>query len=228
MGQMATTPKEPFPFMRLPPELRNMVYKELLVQPGMICIQFRGCPPGESVQRADGRGSDHCIDVKALRQLLWTSKTIYQEAAPFYFGSNHFRFQCLGTLTKCLQRLRPDSRRLLRRITVSFSNSTPARAMKLLGTCVSLSELTLEMCLGTAWSSRRKQDGRMQFNGLNDLLKIRGLDKFTVDTTHMEPYREEGHNIFFDEKGLADVLEVLKEPRNPAKLRRAGGEGLSG
>lgn len=224
MGEVTTAPKEPFPFMRLPPEIRNMVYKELLVQPGVVCVQWKDLRI-EEYMRSKGRlGTDECIDEcidgRSIRQLLWTSKTIYREASTFYFGSNHFRFQCLGTLTTCLQHLKPDFRRLLRRITVPFTNVAPARAMKLLGRCISLSELTLEISsLGTTWSSRRYQ-GRMKFNGLNDLLKIRGLDKLTVDSTRMEPFRRKGIDVFADEKGLANVLQILKEPHDPAKLKR--------
>jgi hypothetical protein len=230
MGEVTTAPKEPFPFMRLPPEIRNMVYKELLVQPGVVCVQYNDLlmqkyvrkrfRMEEYVRSKDGLGIDVCIDGRSIRQLLWTSKTIYREASTFYFGSNHFRFECLGTFTTCLQHLKPDFRRLLRRITVPFTNDTPARAMKLLGTCISLSELTLEISsLSTTWSSRRHQ-GRMKFNGLNDLLKIRGLDKLTVDSTRLEPFRRKGIDVFADEKGLANVLQILKEPHDPAKLKR--------
>jgi len=225
MGEVTTAPKEPFPFMRLPPEIRNMVYKELLVQPGVVCVQYNDSRVEEYVRKdlrikEGSREIEVCIDGRSIRQLLWTSKTIYREASTFYFGSNHFRFQCLDMLTTCLQHLKPDFRRLLRRITVPFTNVAPARAMKLLGTCISLSELTLEISsLCTTWSSRRYQ-GRMKFNGLNDLLKIRGLDKLTVDLTRMERFRRKGIDVFADEKGLANVLQILKEPHDPAKLKR--------
>lgn len=225
MDEVTTVPNEPFPFMRLPPEIRNMVYKELLVVPGIICIHRDSDVEAgltrvqESVRSKDGMGKSVRIDGKSIRQLLWTSKTIYKEASTFYFGSNHFRFASLDMLTECLQHIKLDFRRLLRRITVPFWGLAPAKGMKALATCVSLSELTL----GISWYTSRYLRGDqnlMKPNGLNDLLKIRGLEKVTLDIEDIKYFHDLDISNFFDKDTLANALQILKEPHDPAKLKR--------
>lgn len=225
MDKVTTAPNAPFPFMRLPPEIRIMIYKELLVMPGTINIKWKFffeekiLRIEESVRSKDGMGLDVCIDGKSARQLLWASKTIYQEASTFYFGSNHFHFGSLNMLTKCLEHIKPDFRRLLRRITVRYMGYAPAKAMKALATCISLSELTLEICMSTGILERGYQ-GLMKLNGLNDLLKIRGLEKVTLDTEDIDSHPRHHFGTFSDKDALADALQILKEPHDPAKLKR--------
>ncbi|KAK5114223.1 hypothetical protein LTR85_010288 [Meristemomyces frigidus] len=58
---------KPFRFLDLPPEMRNMVYTELLTLPDCTCPK-------------------HCI---CFPQILRTSRQIYDEAVPVLYGENH-------------------------------------------------------------------------------------------------------------------------------------------
>ncbi len=219
-----TAPKAPFPFMRLPPEIRNMVYKELLVMPAMIAIGI-GWSEGrsiivEKVRLEDDEESDFEIDQKATRKLLHTSKTIYQEASHFYWGSNHLYFEDLDMLTEYLQRLRPDFRRLITHVTVRYIGRAPARAMKALSGCISLRKLTLDISFMTIYQTRITSAGLMTLTGMNDLLKLRGLEKVNLDTTRLDSGLKTAAWLSQGMSNVVDAIQVLKKPHDPARLKR--------
>ena len=223
MEEATTAPVEPFPFMRLPPEVRNMVYKEALVMPGIISIE-RGLVSFyyarlEVVRNKIGSEIDLKIDQKSTRALLQTSKTVYQEASPVYFGSNHFYFDDVDLLTRFLQTLRPDFRRLITQMTVHYYGRAPAKAMKALSGCISLTQLTLELSVLTAYCMTQKSAGVMTLMGLKDLLKIRGLQDVNIGTSRIN-LQEAPMGYLAEITIQGDTLQVLKEPHNPIKLKR--------
>lgn len=209
---------EPFPFMKLYPEIRNMVYKELLVMPGMVGIEDRftdrRVQTVEFVYRRDASKTKLDIDQKATRALLGTSKAIYEEASHFYFRSNHFYFEDMNLLNVFVQKMRPDFRRLIRRVTVHYCGRAPARTMRSLATCVGLSELTLKFSYGTLPYSP------MTLTGLKDLLKIRGLTDVKIDTEVMDTHPAQPLYAFKSKDELASALQVLKKPHNPGNLKK--------
>ena len=216
-------PMEPFPFMKLCPEIRNMVYEELLVMPGMVGIEYRFIDHRvqivEFVHSSEASKTKLDINQKSTRALLGTSKAIYEEASHFYFRSNHFYFEDVDLLEVFVQKMRPDFRRLIRRVTVNYSGRAPARAMRSLATCIGLLELTLKFSFDTYLCIRAPYTF-MTLIGFKDLLKIRGLTDVKIDTEAMDthPFRDIRDFRMKDE--LASALQILKKPHNPGNLKK--------
>lgn len=65
------------PFLRLPPEIRNIIYKEILIQPGCGCARSHPIKP---------------LPLFTLAQppLTRVNRQIRQECLPVYYGSNTF------------------------------------------------------------------------------------------------------------------------------------------
>ncbi|KAL8643730.1 MAG: hypothetical protein Q9226_008153 [Calogaya cf. arnoldii] len=77
--QLRTAPG--FPFMKLPPELRNKIYEDVLTAPWDIDID---------AHNEDYSPGDSC-------QLLGVINSIHNEAYPIYFRCNTFHYSCRST-----------------------------------------------------------------------------------------------------------------------------------
>lgn len=132
--QLITPPQETFPFMRLPPEIRNMIYKQALV-----------IPPGIIRLNVDNRYPDR----NPACPLLSTCRTIYAEAAIFYYGLNRFNLYNMNLLGNWLRSVRPESRRLISRITMIYAGQTSIKDLKSLAEFVDLKELYLHIDVRT-------------------------------------------------------------------------------
>ena len=91
--------------MRLPNELRNLVYKELLIEPEHveICFQYvsldgirrRVAVSGCRRNCAGRYGSERpkLVSQQAVRAVFLTSRTVYRESTSIYFAYNTFELQ---------------------------------------------------------------------------------------------------------------------------------------
>ena len=223
-----------FPFMELPGEIRNMIYRTILVQPGIVFISGDEYGPGyreDVVSRhlpvrmrgAPDRIMNHShlfINLPTVRTLLGTSKQIYDEAAWFYYGCNHFHFSNLPILYNFLQATRPDFRRHITRMSLQYSGQFVVKAVKLLPGCVSLSRLRLVLNEHTMGHRLMKTSARLRdMTGLKDLLQLRGLRVVVVDTHLIDSVGNYATSLA-DKDYVVNALQVLKEPHNPAKLKR--------
>ncbi|KAL8848811.1 MAG: hypothetical protein Q9221_006189 [Calogaya cf. arnoldii] len=209
--------KEPFPFMKLPLELRYMVYKELLVMPCPITIysparHYHQTGHLAFVTRND-RHEEYCP--LATCQILQVSKAVHAEAMPVYFGSNTFDLWDLDALSYFLSKLNPDSRRCITSVILSdYYGRHPARSMKILRGCVSLRQLTLMFASGAfnygniPWHS---------VHGLKDLLQIRGIQCLKTNKPNTD-WLWVGASTKWPE--LVKKLQVLKQPYSEAAIRR--------
>lgn len=194
-------PKGPFAFMRLPPEIRRMVYKEILVMPEEICdgvwVPHRGHDPKTQPR---------------VRQFLLTSKATYFESMPIYFGLNIFHFHMMSSMEDFLKRTAVDHRRCIRRVSFDFYGAAPARSLKLLRECVSLQYLHVKAGIfSTHWG---KHGRLMEAHGVNNLLKIRGIRKLEI-TCNDPP----GAHTPDDWVCFVGALQTLKLPHTPQFLR---------
>lgn len=82
-----------FPFLHLPPELRNRIYHLALCAPGEIC------PAALDAKVRLSRKSDKRARLSICTDLLGACKETQAEAAPVLYGSNTFRFANAG---KCV------------------------------------------------------------------------------------------------------------------------------
>ena len=74
-----------FPFMKLPPELRNKIYACCLLVEGHILS------PDAECWRYDPRLVYRDDKLRSVSGILSLSKAVHQEAAPIFYGKNTFR-----------------------------------------------------------------------------------------------------------------------------------------
>ena len=223
-----------FPFMELPGEIRNMIYRNILIQPGIIYVNGDEYGPGyredvvtrrlpDWMRGAPDRMANYThlfINQTTVRRLLETSKTIYDEAAWFYYGCNHFFFSHLPILYNFLQATRPDFRRHITHMSLHYRGRYVAKAVNLLPQCVSLEKLELVLDERTIDDRHMKTSTRLRdMVGLKDLLQLRGLREVTLDTHLIDGVAKYATSLA-DQDYVVNALQVLTEPHNPVKLRR--------
>ena len=217
--------------MELPGEIRNMIYRNLLIMPGIIYINGGQYGPGYRedvvVQRPTWGLGDHIMNRRFLsinqtrvRRLLETSKHIYAEAAWFYYGCNHFYFSSLPILYNFLQATRPDFCRHITHMSLMYSGRFVVKAIKLLRGCVSLSRLQLVLDDSTTWDRHMRTNSWLRnMTGLKDLLQLRGLREVTVDNHLVDSVPMYAASLA-DKDYVVNGLQVLTQPHDLAKLRQ--------
>lgn len=206
---------KPFPFMKLPVELREKVYSEFLVSPNSVIFDASTRPRLlKYVPKETHSIKQHKKDAASL---FATSRAVYHEATPTYFGLNTFHFNTLDKMARVLSVLRLNLRRSIRSISVDFIGTTPAKATRLLAQCVGLRHLTLTFDFG----SRNLSQGRTRMItlcGVKDLLHLRGLKTLKLE---LEPPLLHYYTQFWDTfPELGAALQILKQPHDPAFLAK--------
>lgn len=213
--------EQPFPFMKLPLELRTKVYKETLVMPGTIVMNIDvevriDCdihnPPHRTYKP---------LNVSVL-DLCSTSRAVHHESLPVFFRYNLFHFDTCDDLVKFFSCVGPTSRRNVTSVYFGFRGRAPAKAANALRQFVGLNYLTIEISGLTldiiphpyAWSP----PCLMKANGLAGLLKIRGIKELEIiQSPTVAP------NLTFLADSIPafkEALQVLKQPHKPALLTR--------
>ncbi|KAL9027162.1 MAG: hypothetical protein Q9196_004279 [Gyalolechia fulgens] len=209
--------EKPFPFMKLPPELRQMVYKELLVQSQEILISNRHwafCfdPKLDAMEQKDDQVVHSPADTC---QIFRASKACYDEAMPIYFGCNSFTFESLDLLS-LLDKLRVDYRRNIQSLSVQFWGNSPAKSARLLRGCTGLRQLGVQISYATLRYGKSDFLPLVNSKGINDLLKLRGI-------TDLKITKVDGHCCFLRDiknwEPFVEALQVLKQPYSAAALR---------
>lgn len=207
-----------FPFMKLPLELRNKVYEEFLVLPGSIKIK--------TMRRKSSQGDTQKAQNLKLKKghvsnLFATSRAIYHESVPVYFGLNIFYFPKLDILAKFLSKIGPSCRRKIRSISVLYWGKTPAKAAKLLGECIGLRHLTLSFDLLSERCLPRRNRIMMKIYGLKDLLRIRGLGSLRIEVEDIGLLPQHWSSMAFEDlPEFEEAMQVCKQPRSAAQLAR--------
>ncbi|KAI4140645.1 MAG: hypothetical protein L6R39_005708 [Caloplaca ligustica] len=211
-------PAEPFSFMKLPAEIRVMIFKQLLVVPSDIIVGYSHQRKSfYAVDIMNEHGYDKYHSPAATCQLFRVSKAFYQEAMPVYFGCNTFDFPVLDHLA-VLDTLKPDYRRSIRSISFNFSGIAPAKSVKLLYGCTSLRRLSLRVGYGTTRYRQGKRLPLLKACGANDLLKVRGIEELEIRRCryYLGTFNEEQDEW----ESFVGALQVLRQPRDAASLRR--------
>ncbi|KAI4268997.1 MAG: hypothetical protein LQ337_007532 [Flavoplaca oasis] len=220
-----TEEQAPFPFMKLPAELRVMVYKYHFFQ----SAQHLAGHCEFAHERACGSGGPACglgivNEYMHLGNIWITSKAIYCEAMPIYFGTHDFHFSCIGNLFKFLTNIPYYHRQHITKLsfvhtnggripkTARIDNFDIHQAFRLLSDCPNLIELGI--CLSGFEAHRIFQS---QW-GLKTLLKLRGI----------ETLRLEEVDGWADPRvpSLGRSLSVLKGPYSPAEEKRRQARGI--
>ncbi len=121
------TPKQPFPFMGLPQEVRLMVYKEYLVLPGPISTvgsRWGGAALSVKLRRdcvlhQPSHRSYIPLD-QSVFGLFSASKSNYKQSVSMFFRHNDFRFANLNQLSSFLSRISVEARRSIAAVYVGY------------------------------------------------------------------------------------------------------------
>lgn len=187
--------KTPLPFLRLPLEVRLMVYCFVLQIKGYRLMVGKKLYAYEETTPARYAVSGELgLDMPSLSEILnpfTVNKQVYQEAMPEFYSKNHFHFPSLRALKNFLNADRSDRRKFMRNVTVNYDSIYVAAAgAKLLAQSDMLQRLTLvvgvtkdETGLFTIATSRRKFASVGQIPGFTTLKSIRGLRELNFEPT---------------------------------------------
>ena len=241
------TPQGPplavFPLMRLPPELRAIVYKMHFAQAGEINNYPSTPPPPRlralvSPERVIFEGWPFWIPNEGVPvRLLWTlSKDLYHEAMPLYFQTTKFAFNSLESLAHFLNVIGPYHRQHVTSVHLNSSIFDPSmdgenrisdsetyaglQALKLLRKCPALRHMQFNLPTVPYHLAETSEWFRA-------ILKIRGLQSVEIKPVNTTEYwTPDDHltKLFVHNK---QVLQVLKQPHRPAAIKKREAKGIS-
>ena len=232
------TPQDPplafFPLMKLPLELRTMIYKMHFAQAAEFAyfpstmfhfggLAFQGCGCGTSNGGMPVR-------------LLWTlSKDLYHEAMPLYFQTTKFTFNSLESLAHFLNVIGPYHRQHVTRVNLNsprFDSSMDGeghvsdsethaglQALKLLRKCPALRHMQFNLPPVRYHLAETSEWFRA-------ILKIRDLKSVDLEPVDVTEYwaREDLMKIY---EHNSQALQVLKQPHRPAAIKKREEQGIS-
>ena len=218
------TDEEPKELMKLPIEVRVEIYKDHLLVPKDICITYQDPETWlyskkpwcyEHTDLAQKKRGENLYPGE-ICDIFATSKAMFYESVPIFFGLNTFRFNCLLNMKRWLVAIGPTYRREVGSITVPFDGYAPAQAARMLARCVGLRNLTLifegsliPTACGIAAHMIMKQEV-MEIHGMKDLLRIRGIKTLKIEVAS----KPDNFSVF------EAVFQVLKKPRTAAYIVR--------
>ncbi|KAL8664024.1 MAG: hypothetical protein Q9168_007988 [Polycauliona sp. 1 TL-2023] len=205
-----------FPFMKLPTELRIMIYNYHFFQ-------------AVALPRSAGR---FIVNQRVHLGNIWlTCKAIYQEAMPIYFSTQYFIFPSIGTLGRFLTTIPQFHRQHITKLCFGYSNIAPIaapnvttidildikRTFDLLADCSNLTELCIYM---VSPDIHQVLGSRL---GFKSLLGVRGISRLQVDPPAFAPQDILTGPFATIEKRLA----VLKKPYSAGEVKRREARGIS-
>ncbi|KAI4222672.1 MAG: hypothetical protein L6R36_005980 [Xanthoria steineri] len=217
----------PFPFMKLPPELRVMVYNYHFFQPiehlSRLCWatvepgDVAKCKPGGPICRLAS------VNNRVHMGNLWvTSKEIYHEAMPIFFSTHYFQFASLETLGHFLTTIPYYHRQYITKLRFNYLKTSKTKSFDIQQTFRLLSECPnlVELVVGVSCDNLFRSDRNI---GPKTLLQVRGME--TVEMRFIDIpglYIPEHLATRFSER-----ISILKEPYSPAETKRREAKGIS-
>ncbi len=178
-----------FPILRLPLELRIMVYKFALTFPcegGRWTVrrihQFSGQVNGRSVPAANPT---------EILALLSVSRQIYEEAVGIFYSENSFEFHSLSVLWSFLSGIGKKRRKFLRNLALDYCSyyqeqfSRDKRfapnIFKLFKEEMTLRSLHIKIDEVIILHRNKKFKGPQSFPGFGNLIRVRGIKELTFE-----------------------------------------------
>ncbi|KAI9790866.1 MAG: hypothetical protein M1835_000668 [Candelina submexicana] len=206
-----------FPFLKLPPEIRNQIYRLVLVYPSMMVSPQVAMPNLSGKRtgrrqfdiRCESRSQEGYIPPQVALSLFSVSRQIYQESMPLFYHENHFYVWSGSDLQSFLIRIVLKRRSWIREMTIILQSSGPGSVFKPLSECKRLTVLHLRLSLFYFNEHNGFTIGEHQ--GLKKLSRTRGLTTLTCEDDR------EGQNGFAER--IAQFLRasmLLPRPREQA------------
>lgn len=237
-AETQSLPVVPFPLMKLPLELRILVYKMHFSQPAephrplgpqqelpAMCYQDK-LPFGRCPFRTFNGGIP-------VRQLWTLSKDLYHEAMPIYFQTTEFKFSSFGGLGRFLSMIGPYHRQHVTRVilnTCLFDSSvdsedfltavgknTGLKALKLLRGCEALRHMKIIMLP----SQNHMAETSELFRAILKIRNLRSLDVYDY-WSRWDLY---AHLFLEFHEYNKQALQVLKRPRRAADVEEREKKG---
>lgn len=208
----ASNVRQTFPFMRLPPELRRMIYR--MVYPEKhVKFDWANTYPGHSLIHQYYYGTPPLI----------VSKQMYRESRAIFLGGTKFRLNSIRILRRFLERLGPEGRKLLTALEIKYSAHGAVNTFKLLAQCTALRSLAIIVRVEAA-PYVKQPDRLMKRSGLKQLLAIRGIQELDLTDIRIKFVRKFGLEVDFnktmlakfnkDKENFIQALQALKLPRS--------------
>lgn len=206
---MISTSRNAFPFLSLPDEIRIIIYRMCLTLPQQL---FLFCKPRRNLNR----GTE-------ARHLLQVCRQVREEAWPYWYQYNHFRFYGIQPMYDSLTNMGLDWPQRLRRITVTYAKQDLLReygntfywpAWRLLRSCESLQYFCLEL-LDMIMEIMKREDAL----SWNSLLEIIGLHEVYVQETSRIP----GHTFSAMYRRYQARMDWLARTHRLARTARLAG-----
>jgi hypothetical protein len=120
--------RRPFPFLSLPPEIRNYIYSLVVTTPEVID------PNAELIfNRLQGKPRlSRRLHPETILALACVCKQTHDEVLPVYFGQNRFEFRNTYALYRFLQGLSRQRRHLIKEVVIWWHGKCPAKAFAML------------------------------------------------------------------------------------------------
>lgn len=208
---------QPFPFMKLPPEVRLMIYRQHLATLGIIDIRSPH-RDGDAVLLRQDCGlhqPPHCVYKpldRSIRGLLTVSKAVYNESVLTLYRHNTFHFPDFDALYRVLRRLHVECRHSILSISLYYSGGRSTKSIRLLQGCIGLRRLSL---IFNPYSLCDRVDA-MEVYGLEYLREIRGIEELKIT----QEYWRSSPGISAAFHSLEKALQVLKQPRPAAQSEK--------
>lgn len=212
-----------------------MIYKEILVMPGVVAFGFPGTYDTPAWTRISPRviPIDHDVFGPSICHInphqprvfgaFLVSKQTRHEAISIYFGCNRFHAGDLVHLAEFLHRIGPDACNAIREISILYYRRKNAdKAFKLLIQCGRLRKIHFGIY------SHYEDNPNLPLvstplldrPGIQSLLKVRGIEELDVrfNPSGFAAKAPEGYEK--DKESFLQALQILKEPRDFQKQRR--------
>ena len=208
-----------FPFQRLPPEIRNAIYRLHLVQlKRYTCLrQQDNSLEGRALAKAYCMPYQHnpaymppLVEYTAL-SILGVSRQLHQEALGIFYYHNTLQLRSAIELRDFLSSIGPKRRAFIRDVVFDYSGTGSPAAFRLLAGCENLAKLHIQVSYWTSHTSRRND--LLGSWGVRHLL-IRGLETVEVSCSGYLP--QSAMLKLFEER----VRHALLLPRKAIKGKK--------
>ncbi|KAK5152789.1 hypothetical protein LTR04_006318 [Oleoguttula sp. CCFEE 6159] len=193
----------PFPFQKLPPELRNHIYAMVLHFDGGV-VPSKRTPTSCFLSGGRRKGQERKPGPRppSVLSLFATNKAIYQESAHLFYSKNHLIFRDLKDLVDFLHETSEFRRNYIEELTVWCrhpANAVPRTTLTTLGPLTGLMGLRkLHVIFESSYTNRfHRDDSTLQVaHPLNSqpflavLASVNALDELTVRDRGLELYLE--------------------------------------